>query len=109
MDVNELTIGVLLFWLLTLALAGLLVGWNWTLMAVGLGVLVGVEAAVASERSARSSDPSRSRTFTSLKRHCPHCGRPVSREHALCPSCFAELKTNCPHCGSVIDRGWPKG
>ena len=108
MDINEFTVALAVFWLLTLALAGLFVGWGWALLAAGMGALIGLEAAVASERSARRRGPSRSRTFLSRQR-CPHCGSPVSRGHAVCPSCFAELKINCPRCGSVIDRELPKG
>jgi len=33
---------------------------------------------------------------------CPHCGRPVPAQAALCPSCLEDLKTNCPQCGAII-------
>ena len=105
MDVNELTIAAAILWLLVVALAGWFVGWGWALLAAGMGALVGLEAALASERSARRN------AFRSARGQgrCPRCGHPVAQEHAVCPSCLAELKTNCPRCGSVIDRHASKG
>ncbi|MBI1729989.1 zinc ribbon domain-containing protein [Candidatus Acetothermia bacterium] len=41
-------------------------------------------------------------SFTSK---CPHCGKPVGREHAICPNCYEDLKSNCRECGRVVDKG----
>ena len=106
MDVNELTIAAAILWLLTIALAGALVDWNWTLMAVGVGVLVGVEAAVASERTRlRIRPPRRPHQERALKARCPMCGLALldPERRAICPRCLADLKVNCPSCGAVVE------
>jgi uncharacterized paraquat-inducible protein A len=104
MQLDEITVAVLLIWLLMIGVAGVLVGWNWTLLAVGVGVLVGVEAAVASERARlRLRPPRRSQQERALKTRCPTCGAAVSTERAICPRCLADLKVNCPECGAVVE------
>jgi len=95
MDLNELTIGAAMLWLFMVALAGMLVGWGWALLAAGVGAWVGWEAAVASERSTQKRDAIR----------CPRCGSTVSERHAICPTCFATLKMNCPKCGAILKVG----
>ncbi len=105
MDVNELTIGVLLFWLLMIVLAGLFVGWGWALLAAGMGALVGLEAAIASERARTRLRPRQPQGA-----RCPRCGAPLIdlERQAVCPRCFADLKTNCPGCGAVIGVNAPR-
>ena len=106
MQLDEITVTVLLIWLLMIGIAGALVGWNWTLMAVGLGVLIGVEAAIVSERARlRVRPPRRSRQERALKIRCPTCGvvLPDPERRAICPRCLADLKVNCPACGAVVE------
>jgi uncharacterized paraquat-inducible protein A len=104
MDFNELTVAAAILWLSMIGIAGALVGWNWTLLAVGVGVLVGVEAAVATERTRlRLRPPRRSPQERALKTRCPACGAAVSTERAICPRCLADLKVNCPACGAVVE------
>ncbi len=36
-------------------------------------------------------------------RRCPHCGKRVEAEQAVCPHCYRDLKANCERCGRIFD------